>query len=383
MSESETEHQCSPDPNFMERWAAHYLRRQNPRVMYPLRERRAEEMDALRRASRQAVIWAAIAGALSGGIIGGIELFVRQGLLDGMEGMSLREQLPYWAGYLAAAGVVSAIEILFLYWNALRGVARVSDLAGIPLQKSRHAVLILRGLSRVALELPCPRHNIYGIDPYAQMSRWKLTARSVLYRMKVGVSSFILRILLRRILGRLALRGLIPLLTGPLYAAWNAFITWRIMHQAQENALGPFAIEDLIDRLTDERDALTAAARDLILQGMGELIMRNQDAHPNHVYLLSRLMDAFEITDQTIDVAWPQSLRELEKLETEPQRLVVITLTMATVLAGKVRGNRKAYLEELYSACGQSLHLATVHQLRDKLMHGQRIADEPISSATG
>jgi|AntDeeMinimDraft_5_1070356.scaffolds.fasta_scaffold15775_2 hypothetical protein len=383
MSEFETEHQYSPDPNFLERWAAHYLRQQNPRVEYPLRERRAEEIDALWRMSRQAVIWAAIAGILSGGIIGGIELFVRQGLLDGMEGMSLREQLPYWAGYLAAAGVVSAIEILFLYWNALRGVAQISDLAGIPLQKSRHAVLIVRGLSRVALELPSPRHSIYGIDPYAQMSRWKLTARSVLYRMKVGLSSFILRILLRRILGRLALRGLIPLFTGPLYAAWNAFITWRIMHHARENALGPFAIEDLIDRLTAERDALGAPARDVILQGMGELIMRNQDAHPNHVYLLSRLMDTFDITDQAIDVDWPQPLKELEKLETNPQRLVVITLTVATVLAGKVRGNRKAFLEELYSACGQPLRLAAVHQLRDKLMHGQRIADEACMSATG
>jgi hypothetical protein len=116
---------------------------------------------------------------------------------------------------------------------------------------------------------------------------------------------------------------------------------------------------------------------------MGELIMRNQDAHPNHVYLLSRLMDAFEITDQTIDVDWPRSLRELEELETTPQRLVVLALTVATVLAGKVRGNRKAFLEELYAACGQSLRLAALHQLRDKLMHGQRIADEPCLSATG
>ncbi|EWH03265.1 hypothetical protein Q427_04265 [Halomonas sp. BC04] len=168
VSSQAPDQQYSPEPNILERHAADYLRKQYPSERYPQRELHDEERLALRRANRWTITWSAIAGILSGAIIGGMEWFMRQGMLDGMQDMPLREQLHYWAGFFAVAGVVSAVEILFLYWNALRGVARTCRVAGIPLEDSQHARLLLSGMTRVALEFPSPRHRIYGIDPYAR-----------------------------------------------------------------------------------------------------------------------------------------------------------------------------------------------------------------------
>lgn len=370
-SSRDPDQQYSPEPNILERRAADYLRGQSPRASYPLQPCRDEEHIALKRAGRQAITWSAIAGILSGAIIGGMEWFMRKGMLDGMQDMPLMEQLPYWAGFFAVAGVVSAVEILFLYWNALRGVARISRITGIPLQDSQYARLLLSGMSRVALELPSPRHRIYGIDPYAQMGRWKLAAISVMYRMKVGVSSFILRVLMRRIFGRMALRGMLPLVTGPLYAIWNAIITWRIMRKAKVQALGPYRIETLMQRLNADLDRLGSTAREAILQGMGELIMRNQDAHPSHVYLLSRLLDGFEASDRELTIDWPEHRRQLDTLDETEMHWVLEILTVATVLGGTWRGRPRRFLQEVHEACGVALDEARLQARRKEMLEGR------------
>ncbi len=378
MAETRPDQEYAPQPSIFERWAGRFLQQYNRRRATPRQARRRHELRGIERAFYGCVAWAVLAGIVSGGIIGGMEWYMRQGMLDGMEGMSLTEQLPYWTGFFAVAGVVSAVEIAFLYWNALRGVAITSRLAGAPLHDSPLAELTLLGLSRAALEFPSPRHRIYGIDPYAYLSRWQLIAMSVMYRLKVGVTSFLLRIFLRRVLGRVALRGLLPLITGPLYAAWNAIITWRIMIKAREQALGPFAIEAMIGRL--EQEPLSERTQRVALHTVGALIMANQDAHPNHVYLLSRLLDTFQHRQHAIDVDWPGQRFALSRLE-RSERFRVLELSIAaTVLAGRCKGKRKRFLEELFEACNMAYPHEKVRTWRCQFMNGQSFGSASASS---
>ncbi|MBD3895109.1 hypothetical protein IEI94_04500 [Halomonas sp. ML-15] len=367
------------EPSMIERWAGDYLAGHHPRVTHPGRPRTTAERQALIRACRRRVLYAALAGILSGAVIGGMEWYMRQEMAGGMQDMTLREQLPYWAGFFAVAGVISAIEILFLYWNALRGVLRISHIAQAPLQHGSHALLIKRGLARAALELPSPRDPVFGIDPYAQMQRWKLTARAVLYRMKVGVTSFVLRILMRRLFGRMALRGLLPLVTGPLYAVWNALISYWIMRQARENALGPFAIDSLVADLEQQIDSLGDDARQLILHGVGEMLMRHQDAHANHVYLLSRLLDAFAWQAPRLDVDWPRDSQGVARLNANERRWLLATLSLAAVLVGPLRGRRREFLEELYRTCDQPFDRPALNRLRRAIMDGETPPSVPAT----
>jgi hypothetical protein len=209
--------QYSPDPNVVERTAVRFLQRHNRQETARLHALAPDEIKAQRGVVRWAVLWAIAAGTLSGAVIGGMEVFVRRGLLDGAE-ESWSEHWPYWIAFYAVAAVVSTIEILFLYWNALRATAALSRIGGVALHRDGHAALVSTGIARAALEFPSPRTSIYGIDPYARVPNWRLTAQAILYKSKVGVSSLLVRVLARRVLGRMILRGLIPLLTVPIYA---------------------------------------------------------------------------------------------------------------------------------------------------------------------
>ena len=374
---SEPEQQYDSDPNLLSQFAASYLQRQNADDKAATRPFRSADIHALRRVERKAIKWAAIAGIISGGIVGGLEVFVFQDLVEDLD---WREQIPYWLVFFAIAGVISGVEILFMYWKTLKAIGYVSVIANISLQENHHGIMSLRGLARTTLEFPNPRSPVYGIDPYALMPRWKFATQNVLYRMKVGVSSFILRVLLRRMLARAALRGLIPLLTGPLYAFWNGFITWRIMRQAREQALGPLVIESLMEELVGQREQLGDEARQTIIQGVAELMRRSQNAHPNYVSLIARLMEELGDSRATIELDWSQRCRRLKSLNDQERRIVISALTVASVIGGKVGKQKQALVKQAHEASGLIDELSVLTDLRAAFLAGESVTDSEMKN---
>lgn len=367
MSLSRPDKEYAPAPGRAQRWANRYVGgylRRHPALDAP-------DPQAVTRARRWVIAWAAVAGMISGTLIGGAEWWMRAFAVDEWGAMSLRAQLPYWAGYLAFAGVVTVLEIGFLYWNALRGVANVSRLAGLRYSQTAslepEIQLTLHGVSRVALEYPSPGSLIYGIDPHAYLHGWKLIFKALLYRLKISLSSFILRLLLRRLLGRLTLRGLLPVLTGPLYALWNAWIAARIMQHAYLQARGPALVTYLMETLagSDEHTRL------LVAKGAGELIMRNQYPHPNLVLLLARLLDSLADKPLTLEVDWPTTRKAYAQLTGPAREALLSALTQAALMSGSYRGPRKQFLRDVYATCQTPLRDEDMKARQQRLLSGQ------------
>lgn len=378
MADGEWAPHYSPDPNILERKAGEYLQDWNEAQAGKGRDR---AMAAVRSLERRTVLWACLAGILSGALIGGAEVYLRQGLFgSGIEEMDWRNQLPYWIVFYVLVGIVSAVEIAFLYWNSLRSIGKATCLAGTKMDNGPHGSLIASGLARAALEFPNPRVSIHGIDPYALVPGWQLAVRNILYKMKVGVSSFLLRVALRRVLARAVLRGFIPLLAIPLYAVWNGFITWRIMREAHIRALGPLVVEEALSRLPEGREE---AAGMLLLHGCGELMMRGRDAHPNHFLLLSRLVDAFNIEDETIEVDWPGQREALAALDEADQRAMLDVLILAALLGGKVRSAQKEFLADACEAAERRFDEEALERLRRAVLNGDPIMDERLRAVIG
>lgn len=366
----------SPEPNILERRAANYLAGFSPPQESGAAPSAGADGEELKQATRNAVVLAILAGIISGGLIGGSEIWVRQGMLDGMEGLDWQEQWPYWTGFFVFAGIVSAVEIAFLYWVALRGVVRVVNSSGLAIGEDGYPGLFARGLARGALEFPSPRVEVLGVDPYAYVSRWRLLARNIGYKMKVGVSSFLLRVFLRRVAARLAVRGMVPLVAGPLYAAWNAFIVWRIMREARARALGPPALDAVIaEAFQEEGNRPGERAAAVILQGAGELVRRGRQAHPNYVYLLCRLCEELG-HEEDIEVAWDAHRSALGELGKNEQSQVLAVFTIAALLGGKPRRGQVELLREAGEASGRRLREDDFKSLREALMSGREIGFE-------
>jgi hypothetical protein len=371
-----------PEPNVLERRASRYLAR---RCDGQDQSGSAGETDRaeLSRLRRNAVLWAVASGIVSGAIIGGTEAWIRLGWQGGIEDWSFWDQLPYWAGFYAFVGVITVIEMGFLYWNALDATARVNTLLGAPLDAEERSELLSVGLARAALESPNPHHVVHGVDPYALMPRWRLIAQNLAYKVKVGASSFVIRILMRRLVARAALRGFIPLLAIPLYAVWNAWITWRVVNEARLRALGPGAIDTMMDMLKDRDGRLSEEATDLLLHGVAEMVMRGYDAHPNYILLIERLVEEIDPERDEIETEWEKDKDHLGKLSEEEKTVVLDLLTLAAVLAGRPRRAQRRFLEDVHEQAGRKLHPQALKKLAKAFTAGRGVGIEELRKARG
>jgi len=336
------------------------------------------DVQKINRVTNWVIGLSAFAGIVSGGLIGGGEVWLRHGFFDGMEDLSWRETWPYWAMFYAFAGVVSAVEIALLYFLALSGVARVARHAALPLSRNEEKGLLAHSLARAALEFPNPQIRICGIDPYARVSNWKLTALNLAYKLKVGVSSFLLRVFLRRVAARMAIRGFVPLLAGPLYAFWNAFIVWRIMAEARMRTLGPFAVDNLIATHFQDAEDVDDTERDVILHAAGEMLICGRDAHPNQAYLMARLRHALGC-EEGIDLDWREMSRGLPEMDGEQQTRILDLMTVSCLIGSRIHNDQKLVLHEACQACGTALDDAGLKSLHKALRRGEKITPERLA----
>ena len=368
----------SPEPNLLERrFAAHLALRgaQSGTGGQPSHER----VQKISRVTRWIIGLSALAGIVSGGVIGGAEIWMRHGIFDGMEETGWREALPYWTVFYAFVGAVSAVEIGLLYVLALTGIARVTQSAGLPLSRHDGRGLFAHSLARAALEFPNPQVQIYGIDPYAHVSNWKLTALSIAYKLKVGVSSFLLRVFLRRVAARMAIRGMVPLIAGPLYALWNAYIVWRIMTEARVRTLGPFAVDNLIAAHFQDVADLGESEKDVILHAAGEMLSRGRDAHPNQIYLMTRLRKALQ-RNEDIALDWVAVRDHLPTLRAARQTRVLDLLTLSCVIGTRIHREQTALLRSACQDCGATLIGDRLKDLRKALKNGHQVTAKDLSA---
>lgn len=79
-------------------------------------------------------------------------------------------------------------------------------------------------LARAALELPNRPDPRIPVNPYREASKAMLVAAAILYKLKIGLTNFLLKALIRRLGGRTLLRSWAPFVAVPVTALWNAWV---------------------------------------------------------------------------------------------------------------------------------------------------------------
>jgi hypothetical protein len=339
------------------------------------------ERASLRRQERYAVLLACIAGGVAGSLLAVAEISLYDRLHGGLSLASSPDELPQLSRFLAVTLVVSVTEILFLYWNALRMATHYASCTGLGLLPDRLEDLRTRSVARAALELPDPRDPVYGIDPFANVPWWRHWTSTLLYRLKVGTTNFVLRALVRRVVGRTAVRFFVPLLAVPVFIVWNGLITWWALRQARIRAFGALAVRELLDRLEPHALRIGHHARRTIVEAVGEVLIRKRGAHPNLVVLLTALVDAFDLADARIDTDWEACRARCATLNSEERRTVIDVVTLALVIDGRPGREEQQILRDVTGACGHPFPAGRLERLREAITQGQGLGDELVPAA--
>lgn len=355
----------------------------------------ANERKALRRIERGAIVRAALAGALSTVIAGAVEIGIALPLLGPHPFHApLAAQIRFYAVVGVATIITSVIEIAYLYWDGLRAVHGLSREAGLDLFPDQDDDKALAGaMARAALELPNPTATLFGVDPRREASKLRLLVASLVYKLKVSVTNFLIKALVRRMLGRAFVRGWLPFVAVPITAGWNAFVCRLIMREARIRAMGPSAAREMIDIVFGGEVTLSAAGKSAVLRAVASSIVRTEDLHPNLTALLRELARRVgeaaglnpherlltEDADGDLDDS-RAFLRSLSRLDRTEQTIVLRVLAIASIIDGRLTRAERRLLAEARAVCALPHDLAAIERLRRSFIDGDPIDPRQIQA---
>lgn len=380
----------APDP-ILVRWGVRYFRELSKKlgpvdVGDGVHFLNPEERATLRKIERGAIIRAAVAGAISTVVAAVTEVLAHPLLGPDDHHATFGQQLHFWAIVGGATVLASIIEILYLYWDGLRATHELSRAAGLdlfPNEKDDDAALA-GAMARAALELPSPTGRFLGVDPFRESSRFRLVTASIVYKLKISVTNFAVKALVRRMLGRAFVKAWLPFVAVPITAGWNAFICWLIMREARIRAMGPSAAFEMLTFAYGSvpPEILDDTTRRVAVRAVASSIVRTEDMHPNLAAVLREVMDRTpkdEVDGEDLD-APRLFLVRLAKLGGAQQRFILRVLSIASVIDGRLTRAEKTLLVEAQRVCGMPADLAAVEKLRVAFLRGDPIERERIET---
>jgi hypothetical protein len=299
----------------------------------------ADERAALKRIERFALMRAAVAGASSALISAVAEVCVQD--------HETSDPVLYWGVIAAAGGVAAIAEIVFLSWDALRTVHGMSVAAGVLVVDDAAArSRVLTSLARAALEVPNPPTSAFGVNPHREANKLLLVGAAVLYKLKVSATNVFLKQVVRRALGRAAVRSILPFVAIPGTALWDFLVCRVVLREARVRIFGPSLAGDVVDRLLPAGHVVSPALAEALLRAAASCVVRTADLHPNLESLLTALVARVQAPVPAAVDDTAAFLRMLPSLDDADASVVRRFLRAAVVIDGRVARRERALLRD-------------------------------------
>lgn len=343
-----------------------------------------EERAGLRRIQRNAILRAGLAGGVSAGLsVLGAVLLEKPLLGENPDGLPFSEQLWYYAAVMGITLLVTTLEISFLYRDALRSVHRLSATAGLNLfpqsdGEAADEAAVALALVRAALELPNPPDDLEGINPRREVSKIRVVVSTLVYKLKATVTNFVIKAIVRRIVGRAGFRTWMEVTAVPVFAAWNAIIAWWVMRQARIRAMGPSAVQEYTRVIFREMGEIGREAQIEAFRAVGSAIVRTVDLHPNLVALMEALEGQFGDPGEIVLDDSGLFLDKMSGLKPGEQQFVLRILALASIIDGKLQRRERKLLYKALEICGFPPDLKRIERWRKAFMVGDELAESTV-----
>ncbi|RLD51132.1 MAG: hypothetical protein DRI94_06850 [Bacteroidetes bacterium] len=120
------------------------------------------------------------------------------------------------------------VEIWYLMKGDLKSTGEIAALYGFnPDEKKTETTELVK----IALNKDRKKYTEIGINPYQNFSKPGLFLIRLMYLVKAFLSNFVFKIIIKRVIGRLAIREVVDMAGIPIYAFWNAYASAQIIRK--------------------------------------------------------------------------------------------------------------------------------------------------------
>lgn len=372
---------------FLERVGVSFFKRLNdknpPSVnMDKIHVLNTHERERLRKVMRNTVLRAGLAGALSATIAAAVGLLALPLLGPDPDNPAWGPFINYWLVVGGITLIATTIEVAFLYRDALLSVFKLTHTAGLTLFKEgEDDSKVALYLVRAALEIPSPHDEDNDVNPRKEASKLWLILATLLYKAKATLTNFLIKALVRRMLGRAAGRTVLEFVGVPVYAFWNGLISWWIIREARIRCMGPSAVEEFTDVFYKDKETFTEEGKIAIFRAIGSSIVKSVDLHPNlHILLEVTRRKLGDPQDDVVIDSPDLFLEQIPSLNKKEQDVVLSILYLSAIIDGRIKSKEKAFIFEAQERAGQPTDIQKVKNLRSAFMKGDPISDPDLEA---
>jgi len=407
--------------SFVERRAVQVLESLSRRSANPeiLKRARAREMHVLTPKERRRAQWmqnwmiarAGFAGVLAASI-GGTANFLLSRYWKTYEGGENagdpKFKAYYYICFLPFMILASMTEVSFIYINALTTAMRISNIVGLslwPLDEDR--IFVASALTRAALGMKNPPNALEGVNPQKEIPRWKLLFMMLLFKAKVTLSAFILKIAIKRCVTRASMKSVVlnAYISAPVQAFWNMLVAAKVMREVRVRVMGASTVVEVSDKLLEGRMVSSKTAVQL-LRAVALAMVVKADLHPNLELMFKHIKGQVEyqimaaaakdnvsepaqqeydsredfLKDLTsgFDIESPENIRAAD----DETLLVLRVLTLALIIDGRIQWKAMVFFVDACKAARCFAFLDELQNLANAFRRGRPLLVSDIYLAT-
>lgn len=245
-------------------------------------------------------------------------------------------------------GIILAVaEIYFLVFINIRAVYKMAEVCRFPPLSDPDRDLHVKSLVNIGVEKNAKNELNIGLDPHQGYSKYRLLMIFVWNKIKASLSNMVFKMLVRKILGRYAIRVVVDLAGIPVMATWNAYAANGVLKQAKMRILAPNVIQFTAIYLyskysNDER------FRNILYDILQFLAIKKRSFHENHYLLSVNILKTFQITTkEKHHLEEEEFLTTLSRLPKEMQEDISKLMVVGMILDGHLSVLEKKSLREM------------------------------------
>lgn len=208
-------------------------------------------------------------------------------------GLTLNLPLVGWLWAI----ILVVVEINLLNIVNIQAVARMAAACHWPKKDSENYTNNFNALLGAALEKPATDINNYGINPFFGLPKFSYAAYFIFNKAKATLSNALVKILVSRLLGRVAIRQVTDMAGIPIFAFWNAWATHLVLKEAVLRIMAPDTITNLTNELYGQyKDDLQF--KTLLKDALQYIAILKRNYNYAHFLLAKSLFTTFKIEDE-------------------------------------------------------------------------------------
>jgi len=251
---------------------------------------------------------------------------------------------PY---FLAYSGVLVLLEIWYLTYVNIKAVSEISRVCGHPNPADKYYQENLEALIAVGIEKQDKKLESLGINPFNNLSKFWLAVFYVLTKMKAALSNVLFTFLVKKLLGRYALRQFVDFAGIPIYAFWNIWASKRVMHETRVRAMAPPLILRCVEALYAQQQH--NAEFKAHIYDMLQLISESKRSyHYNHFLLSVVLLNRFDVPIQEKPDFAADFMSKIVHLSDQTRAGFNTLFVFGIMIDGKISYREKKFLRRLY-----------------------------------